>query len=140
MTISLTRPDAQPGPHTALIEAGYLIDVTERARRFGFRHSVAIDRDAWSDSVHWDDAIEERKRHWSAQTIDGRLCDVLWAAWLAVKEARRGRRVEFTLNRVPTTGRDNTPKDVTLAVQIVADDQGRPTLTISKVDPKKGKK
>lgn len=133
MTISMSRPDTVVGSRAALIADGYLIDVTEQAHRFGFRHDVAIERDAWDDSVHWDDAIEAEKRYWSAQTIEGRLCDVLWNAWIAVKEARRGRRVEFTLCRVPTDTRITSPRDVTLAVQIVPDDHGRPALTISKV-------
>ncbi len=81
------------------IEDGILIDITETARESGFRWPVAITQAAWLDSVAWTDEDSSRQTY---QDQSGRLWDVVWMAFQAIRRARNnGAQLMFTLYRVP---------------------------------------
>lgn len=63
------------------IEDGVLVDVTEMAREAGFRVPVAI-----TQAVHADISDIPEGEGW--QSYDGRLWDVLWMGYFAIKSGR----------------------------------------------------
>ncbi len=67
------------------IADGVLVDVTETAKEAGFRWPVAITRAVWEDCVTWSDEDSERQAH---QDESGRLWDVLWMAFVAIRKSQ----------------------------------------------------
>ena len=89
------------------IADGVLVAVTETAREAGFKWPVALTREVWSDCAEWTDADTERSRSLGGQSTRGRLWDVLFMAFMAIK-ARNGRggdTLHYTISRLPRPGR-----------------------------------
>lgn len=109
------------------LEDGVLVDVTETAREAGFRVSVAMTTAAWTDTVEWTEADSKRQ---TAQDQSGRLWDVVWMAYLAVRRGGTEPRKAFQLLRVPRGGRGVRPRLTTLHIHIGPGDGGEPVITI----------
>lgn len=109
------------------LEDGVLVDVTEAAKEAGFRVPVAMTTAAWADTVEWTEADSKRQ---TEQDQSGRLWDVLWMAYLAVRSGGTESRKAFQLVRVPRGGRGVRPRLTTLHIHIGPDDAGDPVITI----------
>jgi Family of unknown function (DUF6573) len=103
------------------IEAGGLVDVTDRARETGFRIPVALTAAVWGDCVAWD---RYQRAH---QDEAGRLWDVLTVAHRAAR-THRGDRAGFTVLRIPRGGLRVEP--VRLVLHVGPGDRGEPVVTI----------
>jgi len=75
---------------TQAIGDGVLVDVSEMAKEAGFTVPVAVTRAVWTDVVVPSDEAKEQL----GQSIDGRLWDVLWMLFVAI---RRGESPGDTL-------------------------------------------
>ena len=62
------------------LEDGVLIDVTDFAKDAGFRYPVAVTRALWED-------IECIPHSKGFQDVDGRLWDVLWMGYIAIRRS-----------------------------------------------------
>lgn len=109
------------------LEDGVLMDVTDTAKEAGFRVPVAMTTAAWQDTVEWTDADSKRQ---AAQDQSGRLWDVVWMAYLAVRRGGTEPRKAFQLLRVPRGGRGVRPRLTTLHIHIGPGDSGEPVITI----------
>lgn len=109
------------------LEDGVLVDVTEAAKEAGFRVPVAMTTAAWADTVEWTEADSKRQ---TEQDQSGRLWDVLWMAYLAVRRSGTESRKAFQLVRVPRGGRGVRPRLTTLHIHIGPDDVGDLVITI----------
>lgn len=109
------------------LEDGVLVEVTETAKEAGFRVSVAMTTAAWQDAVEWTEADSKRQ---TSQDQRGRLWDVVWMAYLAVRRGGTEPRKAFQLLRVPRGGRGVRPRLTTLHIHIGSGDNGEPVITI----------
>ena len=110
------------------LEDGVLIDPGTMAAEAGFKWPVAITADAWADCVAWTEDDSARQVH---QDQDGRLWDVLFMAFYAVRTSQKsGDRILFQLLRVPRDGRSTKAKLVTLRMIVGPGDSGEPVITI----------
>ena len=109
------------------LEDGVLVDVSETAREAGFRVPVAMTIAAWADTVEWTEADSKRQ---TSQDERGRLWDVVWMSYLAVRRGGMESRKAFQLLRVPRGGRGVRPRLTTLHIHIGAGDKGEPVITI----------
>ena len=116
------------------LDDGYLVDVTEAARETGFRYPVALTRAAWENCVEWMAADIARKQNGTCQDERGRLHDVLWMAFLAVRRARVECRsdtvIYFELYRVPREGRGVKPRRTMLKAVCGPGDNAEQVITI----------
>ena len=109
-------------------EDGVLVDVTETASEVGFRWPVAITQAAWLDCVEW---TEEDSKRQTYQDLSGRLWDVVWMAFMAIRSTRSsGTQLMFQLYRVPRGGKKTTARKVTLKLVTGPGDNGEPVVTI----------
>ncbi len=107
-------------PRAQAIEDGVLFDVSEAAREAGFLWPVAVTVTVWALI----EAIPPSKQ--GLQSIEGRLWDVLWMAYMAIRGAgHNGKMLYYTL--ILHHGRK---KDVTLKLVIGPGDHGEPVVTI----------
>ena len=106
-----------------------LVDISEVATKVGFRAPVAMTKNAWADCVWWPQTTTNQKVN--IQTEEGRLCDVVYAAMLAVKPSEGLSRTVFDVYRVPATGKRVKPRRTTLVMQIGTGDIKEPVITIS---------
>lgn len=109
------------------LEDGVLVDVTETAKEAGFRVPVAMTTAAWADAVEWTEADSKRQ---TSQDESGRLWDVVWMSYLAVRRGGMEPRKAFQLLRVPRGGRGVRPRLTTLHIHIGPGDSGEPVITI----------
>lgn len=109
------------------LEDGVLVDVTAVAKKAGFGVPVAMTTAAWSDTVEWTDADNKRQ---TTQDQSGRLWDVAWMAYLAVRRSGIEPRKAFQVLRVPRGGGGVRPRLTTLHIQIGLGDEGEPVITI----------
>jgi hypothetical protein len=109
------------------LEDGVLVDVSDLAREAGFKVPVAMTAAAWQDTVEWTEADSKRQ---TSQDQKGRLWDVLWMAFLAVRKDSHESRKLFQLLRVPRGGRGVRPRLTTLHIHIGPGDEGEPVITI----------
>jgi len=86
-------------------------------------------KNAWADCVWWPQTTANQKVN--IQTEEGRLCDVVYAAMLAVKLSEGMSRTVFDVYRVPATGKRVKPRRTTLVMQIGTGDIKEPVITIS---------
>ena len=111
------------------IDDGTLVDVTDQARQLGFRCPVALTRAVWADCVEWDDLAGRRTG--TPQDETGRLHDVLWMTYLAVRRAREESRVPVELHRIPRDGRPgNGPQSIRLEAVCGPGDERELVITI----------
>jgi len=109
------------------LEDGTLVDVTDTAKKAGFRIPVALTRTAWSDCVAW---TEEDTECVVYQDESGRLWDLLWMAINAARRNTEASRLEFKVLRVPRDSRTGQPVSVPLVLDIGPGDQGEAVITI----------
>jgi hypothetical protein len=92
------------------------------AAEAGFKVPVAYSRAVYADCIEW--------KRGGAQDETGRAWDVLYMAGLFARRAGGRSRFEFTVYRVPGTGRARRPTPVTLIADIGPGDTGEPVITI----------
>lgn len=110
------------------IEDGVLIDISETAREAGFNCPVAITHGAWEECVAWSDKDSRRQIH---QDQSGRLWDVVWMAFMAIRSASdSGQQRLFRLYRVPRGGRKRKARLTTLKLVAGPGDAGELVITI----------
>jgi len=109
------------------IEDGVLVDVSETAREAGFRWPVAITSAAWADFVAWSEEDDQRQVY---QDESGRLWDVLWMAFVAIRSANGGTQMEYQLYRVPRDGKSVEAQLTSLKLVCGPGDNGEPVITI----------
>jgi len=109
------------------LEDGVLIDVTEMAAEAGFRWPVAVTHAAWQECVEWSDDDSRRQTY---QDEPGRLWDVLWMAFVAIRSANGGTEINFQLYRLPRGGRRTKARLTTLKLVSGPGDAGEPVITI----------
>ena len=103
------------------IKDGVLFDVSETARESGFIWPVAITA-AVQALI---EAIPPRLR--GINDVDGRLWDVLWMAYMAIRKAPHGGDDLLYYGLILPHGRK---KNVTLKLVTGPGDQGEPVVTI----------
>jgi len=107
---------------------GVLVDVSETAREAGFRWPVAMTRAAWEDCVAWSEEDSQRQVH---QDEAGRLWDVLWMAYYAIRNAPSGDgQIVYSLYRVPRDGKSIEVVLTRLKVVAGPGDDGDPVITL----------
>jgi len=109
------------------IADGVLVDVSETAREAGFRWPVAITCTAWLHCVAWSEPDNRRQVY---QDEAGRLWDVLWMAYNAIRSAPGGTQIEYALYRVPRDGKSVTATRTRLKLVCGPGDAGEPVITI----------
>jgi hypothetical protein len=102
------------------IEDGVLVDVSRIQRLFKF--PVALTRAVWADCVEWP---ESEGAH---QDQTGRLHDVLWMTFCAVRRGGHTDRVDVEVLVVPRGG--TRPGLVRLEAVCGPGDEGEPVITI----------
>ena len=102
------------------LEDGVLADVSEMAREAGFVWPVALTAAVWT-------IVEDIPRRYQAwQSVEGRLWDVLWMAYCAIRSAEHsGTELRYTL--LMDHGRR---RYLTLKLVTGPGDHGEPVVTI----------
>jgi len=107
---------------------GVLVDVSAAAREVDLRWPVAMTRAAWEDCVAWSEDDSRRQVH---QDEVGRLWDVLWMAFCAIRNAPSGdRQLVYALYRVPLDGTSINAMLTQLKVVAGPGDDGEPVITL----------
>jgi len=109
-----TRADA--------IRDGVLIDVTETAREAGFRIPVAITAAAWARCVTVPEGV-------TGQDERGRLWDVLWMLYFAIRQSPGGSELRYHLH-VRNSDEEAVPPLVELKALCGPGDDADPVITI----------
>lgn len=109
------------------IEDGVLVDVSETAREAGFRWPVAMSSAAWAECVAWSDEDDQRQVH---QDESGRLWDVLWSAFVAIRSTGGGTQMEYPFYCVPRDGKTTDARLTRLKLVCGPGDDGEPVITI----------
>jgi len=110
------------------IADGTLVDVTETAREAGFRCSVAVTRSVWEQCVAWSDEDTRQQYH---QDESGRLWDVLWMAFMAIRQhSGSAQELLYRLFCLPQDGRSTEPVETTLKMVTGPGDAGEQVITI----------
>lgn len=114
------------------IEEGALVDVSKTANEVGFKYPVAITQAAWQDCVAWSDTDDQRQvpNLIFAQDEDGRLWDVLWMAIDAIHNTPTCPQIEYSLYRVPRSGRGAKARKTRLKMVCGPGDDEEPVITI----------
>lgn len=109
------------------IEDGVLVDVTETARKAGFKHHTVVTRNVWERCVAVPEGLEGQ-----GQDEQGRLWDVIWMASLAArKAATRESLVTFTVSVLKgSQGGLPMRRDHELWLHIGPGDAAEPVLTV----------
>ena len=102
------------------LEDGVLVDVSELAREAGFVWPVALTAAVWALV----EDIPRRYRAW--QTVEGRLYDVLWMAYCAIRSAEHS-STELRYTLLLDHGRR---RYLTLKLVTGPGDHGEPVVTI----------
>ena len=110
-----------------MLDDGYLVDVTETAKRAGFTVPVALTRPVWEDCVEWDEDDTKRQTY---QDIEGRLWDVIYMAFMGARICRDQSTFHYPMHRVPRGGRGKIPRKVVLKSVIGPGDQCELVITI----------
>lgn len=101
---------------------GVLVDITEYAKEFGFKYPVSVTRLVWETCISWDNDKEQ-----VYQDEIGRLCDILWMAYLAARRSK-GTLAIFDIERIANGQRE--PSTVTLKSVCGPGDAAEPVITI----------
>lgn len=108
------------------IEDGELVDVSNVAKKSGFKISVAVTRTVWDQYIEWTD--EDSLKQTSQDQI-GRLCDVLTMLHLAYRRSEASCLL-FRLSVIPRDGRSKSIKTINLKSIIGGGDEGEPVITV----------
>lgn len=115
------------------IADGVLVDVTAMAKEAGFQWPVAVTHAVWEDSVAWTPA--DSAAQGVHQDQDGRLWDVLWMAYCAIRSSQTdGSELRYELYRLPRDGRAREAALITLKLLVGPGDHGEPVITILQPD------
>ncbi|MEJ1343131.1 MAG: DUF6573 family protein [Candidatus Sedimenticola sp. (ex Thyasira tokunagai)] len=110
------------------IEDGVLIDVSETSSEAGFKWPAAITQGAWEDCVAWSN---DDNRCQVYQDESGRLWDVLWMAFIAIRQSiNGGSSLLYELYRVPRDSKSIEAQLTTLKLVVGPGDVGEPVITI----------
>lgn len=109
------------------LEDGVLVDVSDMAKRAGFKIPVAITRAIWDQYIEWTDKDSDKQ---TIQDQPGRLWDVLWMLYIVCKRSNGESSLLYRLHIVPRDGFSKKPKLVTLKSIIGGGDEGEPVITI----------
>ena len=109
------------------IEDGELVDVSDIAKRSGFKIPVAVTRAVWDQYIEWTDTDNDRQ---TIQDKSGRLCDVLWMLYLACKRNTEESYINYELHVILRDGSSKSPTLVKLKSVICGGDEGEPVITI----------
>jgi hypothetical protein len=101
---------------------GVLVDVTPTATEAGFRYPVALTAAVWAEFVHVPPRVE-------GQDEKGRLWDILFMLRFAIRRARDGSELLFSLH-VRNDNQSGTPPLIRLKAVCGPDDDGQPCLTV----------
>ena len=105
------------------LEDGVLIDVTEQAKGVGFKVPVAV-----GDTLYYQYIVPSKNL--AGQSLEGRLHDVLFLAYLAAMKSH-GHRVIFDCDFVMEDGQDGQViQTVSIVAVIDGGDDGAPVITI----------
>jgi len=108
------------------IEDGVLVDVTETAREAGFSVPVVVTARVWANVVVPDD----RARPYG-QSEAGRLWDLVWMAYTAIRAASRaGRSGDSLLFEVLVIQKVRQRRVKRLKIVVGPGDEGEPVATI----------
>ena len=118
---SYTRTDA--------LEDGFLVDVSEMATETGFKFPTAVTRSVWDNYIEW---TEEDSKRQTYQDQSGRLWDVLWMAFVAIKTSKQNTNPTklYKLHCVPRGGQKRKAREITLKMIVGPGDQGEGVITI----------
>lgn len=72
------------------IEDGVLVDVSTMAKEAGFKFPVAVTNRVWVELIVPDDASRQ-----AGQSQEGRLWDLLWMLFLAIRRGQGGSEVHY---------------------------------------------
>lgn len=106
------------------IEDGVLVDVSEAARRSGFKYPVALTCGAWAACVVVPDGLGH------LQSEFGRLSDILWMLRDAVRSGDSGPELSFAVHVLQSLHCEDGSAYVTLRAVCGPDDDGSPCLTV----------
>lgn len=115
------------------IEDGVLVDVshTSEARDAGFRVPVALTRTVWERFVSWDEGQVSGRQWRLGQSTNGRLWDVLYMAFLAIRRASAGgNTLLYQLHVIERDGYSTQPNLVELKLHSGSGDNGEHVITI----------
>ena len=108
------------------IEDGMLIDLTAWAKETGFKFPVACTSAVWNQYVVPPPTTVEL-----GQSERGRLHDVLWMLFLAIRKSGGGDELRFKVIFLQSPKRQET---VTLKALCGPGDEGEPVLTVLNLD------
>lgn len=106
---------------------GILVDVTVQAAQNGFTIPVATTETVWEQYIEWDDSDLACQ---TMQNISGRLSDVLWMLYLAIRSSKSSDYILYKLSVIPRDGKTKAAKTITLKATISGGDNGEPVITI----------
>ncbi len=106
------------------IEDGTLIDVTQTAKKAGFRFPVAVTQSVWGGCIEPSEAAAK-----AGQTVAGRLWDLLWLLRVAVGNAHGKSRLAFKVMFQNGAG-VKSRQVVSLIAVCGPGDQAEPVITV----------
>ena len=110
------------------IADGMLIDVSEVAREAGFKCPVAVTDGVWNQCVAWSDEDTQRQYH---QDESGRLWDVVWMAFMAIRQHRGPeQQLMYQLLCLPRDGESMEAVETSLKLMTGPGDHGEQVITI----------
>lgn len=111
------------------LQDGELVDVTSTAKEAGFLLPVAVTRAVWVDCIEWPEDLNAKKK--TLQDEAGRLWDVVYMGFMAVRQNKSESSILYRLYRVPTEGGKRRAREVELKITVHGGDEGEPVITIS---------
>lgn len=112
---------------TQAIKDGLLIDVSDAARKIGFKIPLSLTFAVWEECVEWDCEDNSRQAY---QDQSARLNDVLRMTWFACQRSVDKPVASVLLNIIPRDGQAQASKRVKLKAVIGSGDAAEPVLTI----------
>lgn len=111
------------------IEDGVLVDVSETAREAGFKIPVALTAAVWGKYVEIPDGV-------ILQDEAGRLWDILWMLFCAIKRIRYSGKTDLIYYKlhVRNDNRERTPPLITLKSICGPGDTAAPVITVMMPD------
>ena len=115
------------------IADGVLVDVSahKEVREAGFKVPVALTAAVWDRFVEWDNDDVRKEQQSLGQSTAGRLWDVMYMAFYAIRHSRVGGDVLFyDLHVIERDGFSTTPRGIRLKLHSGAGDHGEHVITI----------
>jgi len=110
------------------IADGVLVDVSEVAREAGFRCPVAVTEGVWKQCIAWSDEDTQQQRY---QDESGRLWDVVWMAFMAIRRHRGPvQQLVYQLLCLPRDGESTEAVETSLKLVTGPGDHGEQVITI----------